>query len=80
MEFKDGSRMLAYVPQLDMFGEKPAEDPSMVRKVYEPWKWTHPEYVLAIDRKIADLKSIEIDPSRRMADIVRGNNRLDIPW
>lgn len=80
LEFKDGSRLLAYVPQLDMFGEKPAEDLSMVRKVYEPWKWTHPEYVLAIDRKIADLKSIEIDPTRRMADIVRGNNRLDIPW
>jgi hypothetical protein len=36
--------------------------------------------VLAIDAKIRDLKSLEIDPSQRMADMERGNNLLVVPW
>jgi hypothetical protein len=63
-----------------MFGEKRSEDDLTPRKVYPSWKWTHPEYVFTIDRRIRDMKSIEIDPSQRMADVERGNNRLDIPW
>lgn len=80
VEYKDGSRQLCYIPQYDMFGEKPNEDPGVIRTVYEPWKWTHPEYVFTIDRKIADLKVLEIDPSQRMADVERRNNKLEVPW
>lgn len=80
LEFKDGSRQLCYVPLYSMFGEKPVEDTAIPRTVYEPWKWTHPTYTLEVDRKITDIKALEIDPTRRMADVERRNNRLEIPW
>ncbi len=78
--FKDGSKLMAYVPMYLMFGEKPVEDAAIPRNVYEPWKWTHPQYTFEIDRRLIDLKIIEIDPSMRLADIDRKNNKLDIPW
>ena len=78
LEFTDGTKQLCYIPQYSMFGEKPAEDNSP-RIVYEPWKWTHPEYVFEIDRRIMNIKALEIDPSQRMADVERRNNRLEIP-
>jgi hypothetical protein len=80
VQFKDGSKLMAYIPMYLMFGEKPVEDASVPRNVYEPWKWTHPQYTFEINRKITDLKVIEIDPSLRMADVDRKNNKLDIPW
>lgn len=79
IQFKDGSSLRCYIPQYQMFGEKPAEDQTP-RRVYEAWKWTHPEYILEIDRKIADIKVLEIDASQRMADMERKNNRLEITW
>lgn len=80
VQFKDGSRLLAYIPQYLMFGEKPVEDMAIPRTVYEAWKWTHPVYTFEISKKITELKVIEIDPSGRMADVERKNNKLDIPW
>ncbi|MBC7851254.1 MAG: M1 family metallopeptidase [Chitinophagaceae bacterium] len=78
LEFKDGTKQLCYIPQYHMFGAKAAEDKTP-RTVYAPWKWTHPEYIFEIDRRLIDLKALEIDASRRMADLERGNNRLEIP-
>jgi hypothetical protein len=80
MTFKDGSRETAYIPQYLMFGSKGNEQPELKRTVCTPWRWTHPTYVFEIDRKLTDLKSIEIDPTQRMADMERKNNRLDINW
>jgi hypothetical protein len=61
-----------------MYGEKPAED-STSRFIHEPWKWTHPQYVFETMRNLKDLRSVEIDPSKRMADINQANNSLRIP-
>jgi hypothetical protein len=80
VQFKDGSKIMAYVPMYLMFGDKPVEDAAIPRNVYEPWKWTHPNYTFEVNRKITDLKVIEIDPTMRMADVNRKNNKLDIPW
>jgi hypothetical protein len=80
IEFKDGSKMMCYIPQYLMFGEKANENTSISRTTYDAWKWTHPEYTFSIDKKISFLKSLEIDPSQRMADLERRNNRLDVPW
>ncbi len=76
--FKDGSQELHYVPLSLMLGEKPAEDKTP-RTVHAEWKWTHPEYNFTISRSIGDIKSIEIDPSQRLADINRSNNKIVIP-
>lgn len=78
--FKDGSREAAYIPQYLMFGEKKNENINIPRTVSSPWKWTHPTHVIQIKRKLIDLKRIEIDPLRRMADTERRNNRLDLNW
>jgi hypothetical protein len=78
--FKDGSRELHYVPMNLMYGEKPVEDSTISRKVYEPWKWTHSNYTIETNRKLSDFTIVEIDPSLRMADVERKNNRLELKW
>jgi hypothetical protein len=78
--FKDGSSEWHYVPMYLMFGEKGAEEGQASRKVYESWKWTHPTYEIKSSRKLTDIVSVEIDPSYRMADIDRKNNRLELKW
>ena len=80
LEFRDGSREMAYIPQYLMFGSKPEEDKSIPRIVFEPWKWTSTQYEFDIDHRLTDLKIIDIDPSHRMADINRLNNRLELKW
>ena len=76
--YKDGSQELHYIPLSLQFGEKPAED-NTPRTVHTEWKWTHPDYSFAIGKGIKDIKSIEIDPSQRLADVNRTNNKLVIP-
>jgi aminopeptidase N len=78
--FKDGSKELHYVPMYLMFGEKPAEDKNQDRKVYEAWKWTHPNYVISTKRKLQDIVKVDIDPSKRMADVNRKDNTLELTW
>lgn len=80
LTFKDGTRELAYIPQYLMFGTKQNEEPSLKRTVGEPWKWTHDVYTISIDRKLIDLKKVEIDPKQRTADMERKNNRLELNW
>jgi len=74
--YKDGSKEVHYMALRMMRGEKPAEtdDP---RVIHPDWPWTHPSYEFSIDRPIADIASIEIDPSGRMADINRDNNKWE---
>jgi len=79
-QFKDGSKEMAYIPQYSMFGEKPVEDKTIPRTSYEPWKWTNPTYTFEVNHRLTDLKIIEIDPSQRMADINRTNNKLELTW
>ncbi|NOT51911.1 MAG: M1 family metallopeptidase [Chitinophagaceae bacterium] len=74
---KDGSREMHYVPMNLMYGAKPVEDIT-VRKIYEPWKWTHSTYVIETSKKMFDIKIIEIDPSQRMADVKREDNKMQL--
>ena len=80
LQYKDGSKEMAYIPQYLQFGEKPVEDTSIQRTSFEPWKWTSPTYTFEMSRRLLDLKSVEIDPSQRMADIDRKNNKLELNW
>jgi hypothetical protein len=78
--FKDGTSEWHYVPMYLMFGAKPAEEGQTARTVYESWKWTHPTYEIKTKRRLTDIVTVEIDPSQRMADIDRKNNRLELKW
>lgn len=76
--YKDGSKELHYIPLSLMYGQKPAED-ATPRTVHTEWRWTHPEYTFGTSRKVGEIKSIEIDPTQRMADVNRNNNKVVIP-
>jgi len=78
--FKDGMKEMHYIPMNLMYGEKPVEDSTIPRKIYDAWKWTHSTYTIETNRKLADFKIVEIDASQRMADVERKNNRLELKW
>ncbi|ULQ58250.1 M1 family metallopeptidase [Flavihumibacter rivuli] len=77
--YKDGSQELHYVPMYLMFGSKP-EEFDIPRKVYEPWKWTHPQYQISTKRKLQEIVRVEIDPTERLADVNRKDNVLELKW
>lgn len=76
IKYKDGSESYYYIPLTIMRGEKNNEFSDKERSVEEDWPWTHPIYQLTINRKASGIESIEIDPSERMADIDRSNNKF----
>lgn len=78
LTFKDGTQEMHYIPMNLMYGNKPAES-TIPRIIHNEWNWTSPDYSFGTKRGIQDLKSIEIDPSMRMADVNRSNNKLVIP-
>jgi len=80
LTFKDGSKEIHYIPMNLMYGEKPVEDPSIPRKVYDAWKWTSDTYVIETDKKLTNIVTVEVDPSQRMADVDRRNNKLELKW
>jgi hypothetical protein len=80
LTFKDGSTEWHYVPLNLMFGEKPAEEGQTPRKVYAAWRWTHPTYEIQTGKRLTQIVRVEIDPTLRMADTERKNNKLDLKW
>ncbi len=80
LTFKDGSTEMHIVPLNMMFGYK--SDERLADKFFtgEPWMWTHRTYIVQTKRRLADLKIAEIDPTKRMADMERKNNKLGLNW
>jgi len=74
VEFSGGSIHHYYIPMVLMWGEKPAEHPTIPRTSLESWPWTNPDFVFRINRPREDIVRIEIDPSGRMADIRQSNH------
>ncbi|HVI46595.1 MAG TPA: M1 family metallopeptidase [Chitinophaga sp.] len=72
---KKGGKVLHYIPLTIMYGEKPNEYPNVKRVVDAGWYWTNPVYEVEVDLPLSDIKEIEIDPSQRMADVDRSNNK-----
>jgi hypothetical protein len=77
LTFKDGSTEMHYIPLDLMYGEKAAEN-STDRTTYPAWKWTSETYTVETERKLADIAVAEIDPSQRMADTERQNNKIKL--
>ena len=78
LTFKDGTKEMHYIPLSLMYGEKPNENPAIPRKSYDAWRWTQDSYIIETDRKLTDIVTAEIDPSLRMADVDRKNNKLEL--
>jgi len=75
VEYKDGSKELFYIPNLELRGEKPAENieiyNSIKRTVLEPWAWTNPDYSVKISKEVS---KVVIDPTTRLADVDYSDN------
>jgi Peptidase family M1 domain len=79
LTFRDGTSEMHYIPMYLMFGQKKNENKEVPFIVYDAWKWTHETYTIETKKSLADIAFAEIDPSLRMADADRKNNKLEIP-
>jgi hypothetical protein len=76
--YKDGTSELHYMPLDLMLGGKQQE--ATIKQINHPeWKWAQPTYTFETTQPLSAIKSIEIDPSQRMPDINRSNNKIEIP-
>jgi hypothetical protein len=71
--YTDGDKEIFYAPLEGMRGEKPAEDKTP-RTVLPDHRWVDLEYEFEIPERMKKIAKIEIDPSRRMADVDLSNN------
>lgn len=78
--FKDSTKEMHYVPLDLMYHAKPAESKTIKWKVYQPWPWTNKYYTVVTDHRLTEIAIAEIDPSQRMADVNRRNNRLELKY
>lgn len=74
VELTDGSIHHYYIPMRIMWGQKENENPDIERTVLPDWPWVFPGYSFVVDIPQGDIARIEIDPTRRMADVDRDNN------
>lgn len=79
VKYKDGKEAWFNIPLRIMRSEKAAEADMENFTVIEDWPWTFPNYQFTLDAKFDEIESIEIDPSGRMADVERTNNRWPLP-
>ena len=70
---KDDSKQLFYIPLFNMRGSKSFAASASVTECSN-WPWTHPNYRLSIPIKLDDIKSMQLDPAQRVADIDAKNN------
>lgn len=70
--YRDGKEEWYYIPLDLMRGEK-NERPDAI--LLSDWGWTYPQYSFTLPKPAREIRSITIDPSRRMADIDLSNNQ-----
>ncbi|NJN42032.1 MAG: M1 family metallopeptidase [Flammeovirgaceae bacterium] len=75
--YKDGSKEMIYIPMNETLGNKKVEDSSIPTKVLPTWYWVDPTYSITLKQHSDNIESVEIDPSQRMADINRKNNKVN---
>ena len=71
---KNGIEKHYYIPLTVMRGEKVDSKFPDLLTVSEDWPWTNSTFTICLDVKMADVKSIEIDASGRLADVDRSDN------
>jgi hypothetical protein len=74
---KDGSKETFYIPTNETLGIKQPEK-GMQRTDLTAWPWVNPTYTVKVSKPASQISTIEIDPSLRMADVDRKNNKLDL--
>ena len=72
VNFADGSSRLYYIPLQMMRGEKSFDDTPVT--VLRDWAWARPTYNFDVETS-SEIVEVIIDPSGRMADVQKENNR-----
>ncbi|MDI1321343.1 MAG: M1 family metallopeptidase [Algoriphagus sp.] len=75
--YEDGTSEQVYLPMVILRGEKANEKGMPERVLTEAWPWTNLTKTFTIEKNINTIKSIEIDPSKRIADLQPGNNKVE---
>jgi len=71
--YTDGDQEIFYAPLEGMRGAKPAES-KVTRTILPDHRWVEPTYEFEIPEKAKKVAKVEIDPTRRMADVNLENN------
>jgi hypothetical protein len=71
--YNNGDKELFYIPLESMRGAKPAEN-NMERTVLPDHRWVDMEFSFEIPEKMKKVAKVEIDPTKRLADIDYSNN------
>ncbi|GGZ37754.1 peptidase M1 [Echinicola pacifica] len=72
--YQDGSQEMVYLPLVIQRGIKAEEANMPARVKTQRWPWTNITTDILLDKDVSTIQQVEIDPSRRMADIDRENN------
>jgi Peptidase family M1 domain len=72
--YKDGDKEIFYAPLESMRGEKPKDDKKEERTVLPDHRWVDQTLEFEIPEKMKKIVKVEIDPTRRMADVDYANN------
>ncbi|MCL6259986.1 M1 family metallopeptidase [Aquiflexum sp. TKW24L] len=76
--YTDGTQEMIYLPLVIQRGNKPEEKGMPSRVMTQRWPWTNFTQEVQLARPISTIKSVEIDPSLRLADVNRANNKVDV--
>ncbi len=74
VNYEDGSSKVIYIPLSIMRGEK--KNSNFITK--KDWEWVNDFYLLEIQKESKKIISLEIDPSKLLADTNRLNNRISL--
>ncbi|MEI9942714.1 MAG: hypothetical protein WDN26_00690 [Chitinophagaceae bacterium] len=75
LTFRDSTSEMHYIP-IDLIVWRKAGGRYTPRKIYPAWKWTNEKYIIESDKRLSDIIVAEIDPSQRLADVERQNNKI----
>ncbi len=75
VELNNGDKIYHYIPLDLMRGEKKEKLNEKDLVIQSDWPWVNKTYTFNIDQKFNSIKSISINPDKRMADINRENNQ-----
>ena len=77
VSYNDGTTESFYIPLDLMRGEKENPTPDIKRTVLNDWSWGIPTYNIRLNKPVSTIKSIQIDPSKKLADIRSDNNTVN---
>lgn len=77
ISYTDGTQEMVYLPLTMMRGDKSEEAGMPARVLSEDWPWTNLTKTITINKNKKMIKSVEIDPTKRLADIEQKNNLIE---